>query len=229
MPKSRSPEARGARREQAPKRRSVLVLALACAALVGWLGHWHLGGLSTTAQVGGWSLLAAYIAFVLSELGSAHREADAKARSRDRRTFELYAFARAATLVACFAWAPDSGHRASTFVAGLALLGLGAACRLSARRTLGRYYSHKVRIHDDHPVVDLGPYRRVRHPAYAGMLLVHAGLLAGFFNWVALATFALLFVPAVIVRIFVEERELFRIPGYLSYARERKRLVPGVW
>lgn len=75
-----------------------------------------------------------------------------------------------------------------------------------------------------------GPYRRVRHPMYSGILLVTAG--AG----VALGSYAaqLFFLPLCalfMVRLVAEERLLAEeLAGYSDYMRAtRHRLVPGVW
>ena len=82
----------------------------------------------------------------------------------------------------------------------------------------------------DHYVVDTGPYAIVRHPMYAGVLIVMVGVglwlgsLAG-----ALATFVPAFIFA--LRIGVEERVLREaLPAYSVYAqRVRARLLPGLW
>ena len=105
----------------------------------------------------------------------------------------------------------------------------GVALRLWAIRTLGRHYSHAVRTQADHQVVTNGPYRLLRHPAYAGMLLAHLGVLALYANpWTCLAFLAGL-VPAVAYRIRVEERVLRGLPGYPEFAASRARVVPFLW
>lgn len=78
-------------------------------------------------------------------------------------------------------------------------------------------------------LVARGPYRLVRHPAYAGecvMLLAAclAGLTAATIA-VAVAAFVLL-----VVRILVEEATLLEDAEYRAYAHSHRwRLVPGVW
>jgi protein-S-isoprenylcysteine O-methyltransferase Ste14 len=80
-----------------------------------------------------------------------------------------------------------------------------------------------------HEIVDSGPYRFVRHLAYAGMVTANAGLTLFFFNWITLAIFRAVLVPAIVLRILVEERMLFKIEGYCDFARTRKRLIPAIW
>ncbi len=79
-----------------------------------------------------------------------------------------------------------------------------------------------------HLVVD-GPYRFIRHPMYAAVLLFAAGLCVGYgtlWRWVALAILgAVLYVKA-----RIEEQAMTQMhPGYAAYARRTKRIVPFVW
>jgi protein-S-isoprenylcysteine O-methyltransferase Ste14 len=52
----------------------------------------------------------------------------------------------------------------------------GIVLAVLARRALGRNWSAEVRLAVDHELVRAGLYRRVRHPIYAGVLLVYLGL-----------------------------------------------------
>ena len=110
----------------------------------------------------------------------------------------------------------------TTFLAGIAY-------RLWAIKTLGKYYSHIVREIDAHKIVDSGPYRHIRHPAYAGMILANLGVVIFFFNLITLILFLLILIPAIILRIIIEEKTLFRIGGYVEFAQNRQRLIPGIW
>ena len=77
-------------------------------------------------------------------------------------------------------------------------------------------------------VIEKGPYRWVRHPQYAGMLvLVWAGVLAHR-SPLSLAAVGVLLV-VVALRVPCEERALReRLPGYADYASRTKRLIPFV-
>jgi protein-S-isoprenylcysteine O-methyltransferase Ste14 len=97
---------------------------------------------------------------------------------------------------------------------------------------VNRFFSAFVRIQKDRgqTVVTSGPYRWVRHPAYA------AGIPAFLATPLMLDAFwalipAALVVAGMIVRTALEDRTLQEeLEGYAAYARRvRYRLLPGVW
>lgn len=94
------------------------------------------------------------------------------------------------------------------------------------------FFSSVVRIQADrgHRVVTGGPYRFVRHPAYAAFLWMPmlAALVLG--SWLALV-FGPFMAAGFVARTAIEDRALrAELPGYAEYAeRVRYRLVPGVW
>ena len=100
--------------------------------------------------------------------------------------------------------------------------------RLWGIRTLGRFYSHRVRVLDNHQVMHSGPYRWVRHPAYLGMALAHVVFVLFFLNTYSAAALMVL-LPTLVVRILVEERALLTLPGYSDYAATHRRVIPWVW
>ena len=81
------------------------------------------------------------------------------------------------------------------------------------------------------PVISTGPYAVVRHPGYAGGLLVAAGVGLMSANWAGLAAMVLLPTGLVVWRIRMEERALLATlhDRYRGYAARHKRLVPLVW
>lgn len=70
-------------------------------------------------------------------------------------------------------WLP--GSAALQGYAGAVLTALGLALTVWARRTLGANWSGIVTVKENHELVLAGPYRRVRHPIYSGLLLAFAG------------------------------------------------------
>jgi protein-S-isoprenylcysteine O-methyltransferase Ste14 len=48
---------------------------------------------------------------------------------------------------------------------------------------LGHYFTFTVMTSANQPVITTGPYRVLRHPSYAGILLVLAGIGLSYGNW----------------------------------------------
>jgi protein-S-isoprenylcysteine O-methyltransferase Ste14 len=124
------------------------------------------------------------------------------------------------------------GHAvAIAFWIGVGLLTAGVALRRYAVHSLGQFFIHEVVIHAEHRVVDRGPYRWIRHPAYSGtfMALIGVGLALG--NWAALLGILIMPVLAYANRVTIEERTLVRALGqeYRSYMRRTRRFIPFVF
>jgi protein-S-isoprenylcysteine O-methyltransferase Ste14 len=92
------------------------------------------------------------------------------------------------------------------------------------------YTAGTVTVEDNQQVISTGPYGRVRHPMYAGsMLMFLATPLALGSLWDLLPAVAVCGV--MIVRLLEEERYLSaQLPGYDAYCRSVSyRLIPRVW
>jgi protein-S-isoprenylcysteine O-methyltransferase Ste14 len=63
----------------------------------------------------------------------------------------------------------------SAALIGVSLTAAGVAFAIWARWHLGTNWSAVVSIREQHELIRTGPYRRVRHPIYTGMLLAMAG------------------------------------------------------
>lgn len=94
------------------------------------------------------------------------------------------------------------------------------------------FFSAVVRIQTDrgHSVISSGPYRLVRHPAYAGAVAAYLAIpisLDSLWALIPASLTAILF----LVRTWLEDRTLKEeLPGYKEYAQNtRYRLVPGIW
>jgi protein-S-isoprenylcysteine O-methyltransferase Ste14 len=125
----------------------------------------------------------------------------------------------------------DTPAQQAFAVAGAGVLLLGLALRVWAVVTLGRSFRTSVEVDADQPVVTRGPYKRIRHPSYAGLLLIALGAGLGFGNWLSLAICAIVPPLGMLPRIAVEEAEMNRVLGdeYRHYQARTDRLVPGLW
>jgi len=128
-----------------------------------------------------------------------------------------------------FGWTP--ALPTAVHAAGLGLYVLGVLTSVWAM-SVNRFFEPTVRLQtdrDQHPVT-AGPYRLVRHPGYAGMLLAVFAECAVFGSlWAALP--ALAFAATLAARTAMEDRMLReRLNGYAEYASAvRFRLMPCVW
>jgi protein-S-isoprenylcysteine O-methyltransferase Ste14 len=113
---------------------------------------------------------------------------------------------------------------------GLGLFSVGCAAMHWAVACLDKQFSVQVTIQEDHRLVTDGPYRYLRHPRYAGVIMVFLGISLVFRSWLALplvGTLALV----LIWRIQDEEALLRREIGsdWEAYSKTTWRLIPFVF
>jgi protein-S-isoprenylcysteine O-methyltransferase Ste14 len=92
------------------------------------------------------------------------------------------------------------------------------------------YTAGVITVEAGQKVMSTGPYALVRHPMYAGALVMLLGVPLALGSWWGLLTF----IPITIVivwRLLEEEKFLLEnLPGYSEYRnRVRHRLVPFIW
>ena len=114
---------------------------------------------------------------------------------------------------------------------GVGVFAAGLGLRWWAIAWLGRLFTFDVSIAADHRVIDTGPYRLVRHPAYTGSLLSFVGIGICGGNVVSLLLLVVPITLAFLRRIAIEEAALVSAlgPDYEAYSRRTKRLVPWVY
>ena len=164
------------------------------------------------------------------------RSMDAEDAARGDKTLVLFAatIGPLITLVVAgldrrFGWSPRLALPLQLAALGLALLGYLVGTWAMA---VNRFFSAAVRIQKErgHTVVNTGPYRIVRHPAYAGGVVacLAVPLMLGSL-WALIP--AALTAALVVVRTALEDRVLLEgLSGYVDYARQvRYRLVPDIW
>jgi protein-S-isoprenylcysteine O-methyltransferase Ste14 len=92
------------------------------------------------------------------------------------------------------------------------------------------FTSATIELAPDQRVISTGPYALVRHPMYAGALVMLLGIPIALGSWWGLL-FIVAMMPTLIWRLFDEERFLARnLPGYVEYQNKvRYRLISLVW
>lgn len=113
---------------------------------------------------------------------------------------------------------------------GLAVFALGTAFRVATMMALGRMFSLRVSVEDDHRLITHGLYARVRHPSYTSVIVLCIGIALVFRSW-----FWAALIPSMLFgltrRMATEERFLLAHFGdeYRAYMARTKRLLPGIY
>ena len=125
----------------------------------------------------------------------------------------------------------DHGLNSDPWRAGVGLVFFagGLAFAIWARVHIGRNWGSPMSRKNEPELVASGPYRRVRHPIYSGILIALIGTAVAL-SWAWLIAVALVGVYF-IYSAFVEERTLTeQFPDtYPAYKRTTKMLVPFVF
>jgi protein-S-isoprenylcysteine O-methyltransferase Ste14 len=114
---------------------------------------------------------------------------------------------------------------------GLTIIAAGLALRASAMRALGGSLGFRLQVRDDQTLVHAGPYKWIRHPNYAGLILVAGGIAVSFSSRLALVVAACLWLPVLLFHIAREERMLVERFGrqYRAYMSRTWRLIIGIY
>jgi methyltransferase len=157
-------------------------------------------------------LTVVYIPMIVEARRAARNERDQRARGGVEPPDDVYAAMRVAYPALFFAMIAEAAVRGmpgrQLVAAGLALFAVGKALKWWAIVTLGRFWTFRVIVVPGASLVARGPYRFLRHPNYAGVVLELLG--------VAVMTGAAVSGPLAIVlfgvllkrRISVEQRAL---------------------
>jgi protein-S-isoprenylcysteine O-methyltransferase Ste14 len=182
------------------------------------------------------SFYAYFILFLLVEfVFTRYRRGEGAKGNRDPWTFVFFGFLPS---MGMFAWMAALNHgllRAHPswplWISGWVIGLVGFALRIAAKRQLGRFFTVRVQLQEDHQVVDTGLYGSIRHPLYLGFILEWVGppLIMGSLAGFLFTT--LWIVIGVLQRIPREEALMVEGLGekYRAYMDRTKRLIPGVW
>ena len=112
--------------------------------------------------------------------------------------------------------------------AGIVFCVAGIAFAIWARANLGTNWSQRPSVKEGHELVTSGPYQRVRHPIYFGILLAILGtaFVTGIPGLVAFLIVCVVFIN----RIRVEERIMMNLfpDEYPEYRKRTKALIPYI-
>jgi protein-S-isoprenylcysteine O-methyltransferase Ste14 len=191
-----------------------------------------------------WAYLGEYLAFLVfnvfvllphhKDLVEERSQIGEGAKGWDRVIGGIAAFGGLLILILAglderFGW--PGGIRIEVQIAAFVLLGLSYPLFTWAMVS-NKFFSTIVRIQKErgHTVQTGGPYRFVRHPGYASLLVSYITIPVALGSLWACIPMALLVVN-LFVRTALEDRTLQNeLEGYKDYAaRVRYRLLPGIW
>ena len=121
--------------------------------------------------------------------------------------------------------------RTVLFFLGEAAILLGVGLRWYSIWVLGRYFTRDVVVSPDQQVVQHGPYRLIRHPAYSGTFLTMLGVGLVVTNWASLLCLLLCVFLGHLYRVNIEEQALIQTIGqpYIEYMHRTRRFIPWVY
>jgi protein-S-isoprenylcysteine O-methyltransferase Ste14 len=129
-----------------------------------------------------WLLGALWIAYMASQ-GLGARHAAPTIRRAEDPLYPVYLLATIGGLLLILTTVGDISilgrHLVPThpawFWSGFAVTAIGLGLAWWARRRLGRFWASAIELKTGHKLVQDGPYRLVRHPVYAGLILAALG------------------------------------------------------
>jgi protein-S-isoprenylcysteine O-methyltransferase Ste14 len=146
----------------------------------------------------------------------------------------IYTVLLVALLVVCGLDAGRFGWSRITSLVRLAgwLMLLGAGGLIFWTLVENSYLSRWARIQDDRgqQVISSGPYAKIRHPMYAGIIVLMTAIPLALGSWWGLVPGGMIS-ALFLLRTILEDRMLIHeLDGYQQYAqRVRYRLLPWVW
>ncbi len=130
-------------------------------------------------------------------------------------------------------WAYFSDQSSNLFLTllGILMIIIGLIIRITAIHTLGKFFTATARTTNEHLLITSGPFSIMRHPSYAGAILVITGVPVLLNNLITFFSTILLLFFAYDFRIKSEEKVLISTFGekYLQYSLKVKKIVPHLW
>lgn len=106
---------------------------------------------------------------------------------------------------------------------GAFIVAAGLGFAVWARRHLGREWSGLVTLKEGHALIRTGPYKKIRHPIYTGLLLAVAGTALAIGEWRGVVAIGCALI-GVIRKVHAEEALLRRaFPQYAEYRKTTAR------
>jgi protein-S-isoprenylcysteine O-methyltransferase Ste14 len=166
--------------------------------------------------------------FVSRRHGEPKTRASREDGSRASVVANLSAFGLFFASLVMFSASSEASMALPLALSGCLLALAGAALALRARAELGPAWSLVPKADQGTGLVTTGPYRLVRHPIYAGLILLSLGQALAFSSWLACLIVLAGIVPTFAWRARAEEKLLSRTFGerYAVYRQRTTMIIP---
>jgi protein-S-isoprenylcysteine O-methyltransferase Ste14 len=168
--------------------------------------------------------------FILIKPVSSISKSDPLSKRLEIMAFWLPPIGMTATLITAYAY---GGFRLFGVVnaMGLLLSILGLGIRFWSRKVLGRYFTIGVVKQEGHTVIQTGPYKHIRHPAYLAFMMFYLGFPLIIGSWAGLLILSMPLAIIFICLVVVEDDHLKKVLGkeYEEYQSRSSRIIPGIW
>lgn len=175
-------------------------------------------------------LYAGVLLFYLLAEKAAYRGSSDKGKQSEKWTRYLLLFSWGLLLIVpVLEYVLYPRYYSAFTVLGAVLAVSGTVLRAWSLWSLREYFSAHIEIKKNHMLVERGPYKFVRHPAYAGNIIQAAGIPLILNAYFSLSISAIVII-AFLYRIKLEEEVLIKeVIGYRDYAKKTYRLIPKIW
>jgi len=117
------------------------------------------------------------------------------------------------------------------FWLGVIFIITGIILRICSVVTLGKYFTVTVQVNSNQKVIQTGPYKYIRHPAYSGSILSLIGIALALRSIIGIIGTLIIIAVIYGYRIKIEEKILennFKA-SYKEYKQHTKRIIPFIW
>lgn len=114
---------------------------------------------------------------------------------------------------------------------GIIFIIIGVILRIYSVLTLGKAFTISVQVNSNQKIIQSGPYKYIRHPAYSGSILSLIGISLAFRSSIGVVGTLIIIASMYGYRIKIEESMLasnFKT-SYLEYKKHTKRIIPFIW
>ena len=180
--------------------------------------------------------LLALITLIAQLFQPTYRPIDKSAPQHDRSTathivWSVYLTQLMGVLEAVYYRYPESFQSNPIDIVAFTLMLVGLGFRTWSIRELGKFFTWHITVQPGQTVIQTGPYRVVRHPAYCGAFLMYCSTVIFIHSWISALIAPIVMGTAFLRRIHYEEAWLKQYIGreYVRYSQQVKMLIPFVW